>query len=98
MTAGEVMAMVSPGDGCPWPDELRDLWTACPGDMLVLLEDVAKVGIQEPIVIGPDGRLWDGHHRLAAALALAIPVPARIVPAADDLLERYPALAESPET
>lgn len=82
MTAAEVMATVSPGSGSTWPDELNMLWTADRYDTLVLLADATQRGILEPIIIGPDGRLWDGHHRLAAALALGITVPARIVPSA----------------
>lgn len=80
MTAGEVMGKVGPGSGLTWAEELRHLWTEGCHDTLMLLQYVAREGISEPIVIGPDGRLWDGHHRLAVAQALNITVPARIVP------------------
>jgi hypothetical protein len=81
MTAPEVTAMVTPGSGLTWTQELHDLWTSDRYDTLVLLQHVASEGISEPIIIGSDGRLWDGHHRLAVALALNITVPARIIPA-----------------
>jgi len=37
-----------------------------------LAEDVAVNGIREPILLGNDGRVWDGHHRLAVAVRLGI--------------------------
>ncbi|UJL29947.1 hypothetical protein HZU38_05450 [Mycolicibacterium vanbaalenii] len=86
MTASEVMAMVSPGSGLSWPEELRHLWTEGWHDTSTLLSHVAADGeIAEPIIIGPDGRLWDGHHRLACALALSLDVPARVIPKGSEL-------------
>lgn len=80
MTAAQVMDMVKPGSGLTWTHELQELWTEDRHDTLLLLQHVVGEGISEPIIIGPDGRLWDGHHRLAVALALHITVPARIIP------------------
>lgn len=37
-----------------------------------LAEDVAVNGIREPILLGNDGRVWDGHHRLAVAVRLGL--------------------------
>lgn len=40
-----------------------------------------RVGITMPVLIGNDGRLWDGHHRLRIAVRLGIPfVPVEVVP------------------
>jgi hypothetical protein len=33
---------------------------------------VAKHGITQPVCLGPDGRVWDGHHRIVAARRLGI--------------------------
>lgn len=81
MTAECVMRQVGPGSGLSWQEELCHLWTEGLHDTFTLLSHVAVDGkINEPIIIGPDGRLWDGHHRLACALALNMEVPARVVP------------------
>lgn len=81
LTAAEVMAMVTPGSGETWTEELKGLWLYDFHSTQLLMTYVADQGVREPIIIGPDGRLWDGHHRLACALALNVTVPARVVPA-----------------
>lgn len=80
MKAAEVIAMVTPGSGKDWTDELCWLWTNDTEDTLLLLRHIAEDGVTEPIVVGNDGRLWDGHHRVAAALALDAPLPVRVIP------------------
>lgn len=35
---------------------------------------IQEVGMRMPILLGSDGRVWDGHHRFAAAEHLGIPV------------------------
>lgn len=35
----------------------------------------AAGGIVDPVEVGPDGRVWDGHHRLAIAHDLGLQVP-----------------------
>lgn len=83
-----VMELVTPGDTGPWSSELAYLWTDHQQhETLTLLNAVLAEGITEPIIIGNDGRLWDGHHRLAVALALGIPVPTRAIPAGGQILE-----------
>lgn len=73
-----VMEHLTPGDGHPWQIELEFLWTEHRPEMLALLDSVVVEGFHEPILIGEDGRLWDGHHRLAVALALDVPLPVQI--------------------
>lgn len=68
------------GDEVGWSTELEWLWTDDRERMLALMDLVLKEGFQEPILLGNDGRLWDGHHRIAVALALQIPVPVKMVP------------------
>lgn len=61
----------SQGDDWSWYDEVLDLSSR--GDKLrKLVEDVSSRGIHPdldyPILLGNDGRIWDGHHRICAAL------------------------------
>lgn len=37
-----------------------------------LIEDIKERGIQTPILLGTDGRVWDGHHRVIAAMILGL--------------------------
>ncbi|WP_217182684.1 ParB N-terminal domain-containing protein [Streptomyces sp. AC495_CC817] len=42
-----------------------------------LMESIRADGIREPVLLGNDGRVWDGHHRIIVAMHLgldAIPV------------------------
>lgn len=36
----------------------------------MLMTSIQETGIREPILLGDDGRVWDGHHRLCAASKL----------------------------
>lgn len=82
LRAQSVMERVSPGSGLSWRDELSWLWTHDRTTMQALLDSVGAEGFRSSIILGNDGRLWDGHHRLAAALELGVPVPTRTVPPA----------------
>ncbi len=61
-----------------WDDEERDiLGREClccgePGHYQQALEEhLAAVGeVRQPVCLGPDGRVWDGHHRIVAARRL----------------------------
>ena len=67
----------------PWEDEWADLARrhAETGYLDRLAEQIAENGITMPVLIGSDGRLWDGHHRLCVAVRLGIGyVPVEIVP------------------
>lgn len=37
-----------------------------------LIEKIREEGIQMPILLGNDGRVWDGHHRIVAATIIGI--------------------------
>lgn len=67
-----------------WNEEARDLdQHPCPccgerGHYQKSLEaDIALNGIRHPVLLGDDGRVWDGHHRIAAAMRLRCPVPVK---------------------
>ncbi len=81
LTAEQVMELVNDGNEIGWAEELRLLWTERRAEMLKLMDSVIGVGFCEPITLGNDGRLWDGHHRVGVALALGIMLPASQVPA-----------------
>lgn len=62
------------GNATGWPAELAWLWTQDGDRMLTLVRDIAANGIQAPIMLGPDASIWDGHHQIAAAIALRLEV------------------------
>lgn len=74
---GHVIARYQDGDKIGWPAYLKRLWAEEPTRMLAFVHEVAQtMVIHEPIHVAfeSDGkRLWDGHHRVAAALALGLP-------------------------
>lgn len=70
-----VMAAYEDGDGCGWPEEFASLLASDGEHLSALLLDVQENGFREPILLGNDGRLWDGHHRLLVALLLGVNVP-----------------------
>jgi hypothetical protein len=74
-----VMTVVAPGNEGPLGEDPAPLWRALRHEMAPLLDSVVAEGFREPILIGDDGRLWDGHHRLAVALAFGISVPVEFV-------------------
>lgn len=68
-----VLADVQCGsDDWPWEKEWADLDERDAEALAVLEQDITKRGILEPLLIGNDGRLWDGHHRLRIAVRLGI--------------------------
>lgn len=75
MTAEHLMEIVRDGDNRGWPSELRWLWTVDRDKTLALMDRVVSEGFLTPVQIGDDGRLWDGHHRVAVAAALGILLP-----------------------
>ena len=53
-----------------WQDEYDDLIDQ-PGTQK-LLARIRDEGIREPILLGTDGRVWDGHHRIVIAMHLGL--------------------------
>jgi len=43
-----------------------------------LAADIGRTGIREPVLLGTDGRVWDGHHRIVLARYLHLPIPYEI--------------------
>lgn len=55
-----------------WRDEYDDLMKRDSTEMEVLIASIRADGIREPILLGSDGRVWDGHHRICAAMHLGL--------------------------
>ncbi|MER6534345.1 hypothetical protein ABT215_11140 [Streptomyces sp900105755] len=66
-----------------WDEEWADLDEYHAARLAWLETEIRANGITSPVLIGSDGRLWDGHHRLRIAVRADIGyVPVEIVPAA----------------
>lgn len=70
MSLQEIFTSYQDGDGVGWPGALAWVRTYHAAKIADLTIDIAKNGFKEPIYLGHDGRVWDGHHRLAVAEAL----------------------------
>lgn len=75
MTAEYLMEVARDGDGIGWSNELRRIWSEDRDKTLALMDRVMAEGFLAPVEIGVDGRLWNGHHRVAVAAALGIMLP-----------------------
>jgi hypothetical protein len=74
----------------PWEEEWADLDRrhAETGYLVTLEQQIRENGITMPVLIGSDGRLWDGHHRLRIAVRVGIPyVPVEIVSPTEPAVE-----------
>lgn len=70
MRLATIMQDYSPGDEWDWIHEIAWLSWHHHGRLLSLVYDIKTNGIREPILLGDDGRVWDGHHRVAAVFRL----------------------------
>lgn len=60
------------GDEHGWDTEFAYLRRNHADRLRRLNHSVAVEGIREPILLGNDGRVWDGHHRLCSAHDLGL--------------------------
>lgn len=78
-----ILAEVAVGSGnWSWDEEWADLERrhAETGYLVELEQQIREKGIITPVLIGNDGRLWDGHHRLCVAVKVGLEyVPVEIV-------------------
>jgi len=75
MSLDELLARWRPGSYEPpwtWDDEDEDIWTH--PHTPALAAHIATEGMQEPVLLGSDGRVWDGHHRICIARRLGLDV------------------------
>lgn len=70
-----VLDLFMPGDADAWFDSFKKIRELHQADdyLLSLRESIQLEGMRDPIVLGSDGCVWDGHHRLSIATgALAL--------------------------
>jgi hypothetical protein len=67
MSRETILAEYKDGDERGWDKEFDYLEECHAEKIAALVESVKQNGILEPILLGNDGRVWDGHHRLTAA-------------------------------
>ena len=68
----ELLRDYTPGDGHSWETEFEWLKNHHNGKLALLILNILTYGIREPILLGDDGRVWDGHHRIAVAHQLGL--------------------------
>lgn len=64
------LEVIRDGDERGWAEEYTLLWTDHRERMDDLRRAVISEGILEPVLVGSDGRVWDGHHRICVAMSL----------------------------
>jgi hypothetical protein len=88
--AAEIMGRWQPGSydthpdtGAPWTwsDEIADIRSR--DELAPLLFSVRLLGILAPALMGDDGRVWGGHHRIVAGHLTGELVPYEVYPDAD---------------
>ena len=85
MRLTDLMLQYTPGDEHSWEAEFSYLWYDDVGRLLEVIGEVMEFGIETPIDLGPDGRVWDGHHRIAAAVELGLSyVPVNFISSVDE--------------
>jgi hypothetical protein len=78
MPLAKVLRDFRDGDEHGWDTEFRYLRKEHGDSLAALSRSVRESGICEPIHLGSDGRVWDGHHRLCVATDLGLrDVPVR---------------------
>jgi len=71
----DLLAGWAPGsydDRWTWNDEREWLWHCHREQMVDLIADISANGVKEPVLLGDDLRVWDGHHRICAAIELGL--------------------------
>ena len=72
MGLNDLLKQYRDGDEIGRQNEFDELWSREPAYMDHLCGLINRCGITTPILLGDDGRVWDGHHRLAAAQMLGL--------------------------
>lgn len=87
MNVRELLAEYRDGDEHGWETEFRNLMLnpVHASRLRDIAESAATEGIREPILLGNDGRVWEGHHRLCVAYVGGIEsVPVEYASASDE--------------
>lgn len=70
MKLDQLLRSYTPGDVHSWHDEFSWLRENHGHRLRSLFMSVLQHGIREPVLLGHDGRVWDGHHRIYVAYHL----------------------------
>lgn len=73
MSPNAIMQLYRPGsydEPWSWDDEMNDLISR--NELDGLTTDIQENGIREPVILGDDGRVWEGHHRICIAHRLGM--------------------------
>lgn len=70
MRLADILAGYVSGDEDPLREEFDFLRREHPERIAFLTVEIAENGQKEPVILGSDGRVLDGHHRLAVIDAL----------------------------
>ncbi len=69
VSTNSVLELFSPGDADTWGKSFRQVTKIHSQDryLFELQSSIQTLGMQNPIVLGRDGYIWNGHHRLFLA-------------------------------
>lgn len=67
-----ILTNITDGDEHGWDAEFEYLLSQHSERIDEIISTAKIRGIIAPILIGPDLRIWDGHHRLCAAVQLGL--------------------------
>lgn len=67
MRVSDLLKQYTPGEDHSWEDEFEELRGRNSRALFELLTSIEQIGMVTPILLGDDGRVWDGHHRLCIA-------------------------------
>lgn len=73
MSVARLLAEIAPSthdENWTWHDEMRWLDDMHAERFAALVADIDRRGQRTPVIVGDDGRLWDGHHRVCALARL----------------------------
>lgn len=92
MRLADVLAGWRPGSYEPpwtWQHEADDLTSRDQVAIDALCTSIQQHGVRRPVALGPDGRVWDGHHRIVAAMILGLDeIPADVLCACGDPVDQ----------
>lgn len=73
LTVDYILDNFTPGEETnTWAEEFRWIIDFDNNHTGALLIDIEKHGIKVPVLLGTDGRVWNGHHRLLVARVLGM--------------------------
>lgn len=73
MFLDDLLKLYRPGSyDWSWGAECLDIEEKFPDEVDSLLQSIRVEGIKNPVLLGGDGRIWDGHKRIYCAAILEL--------------------------